>query len=138
MGDPLPDQSDNTESNSTQKKKIDTRLASGQHTFPFSFPFPTHADPVVTSPTSDNGPKNTGQPQRKWTRRFSSAPAESSSSSERPQTSGHPPTSLLGSDPSRGSPSTMPQTFMEKDIEPNVAYHISFCIVHGRFKISSK
>jgi hypothetical protein len=154
MGDPL--QSDNTDSSSTQKKKNDGRLASGQYTLPFSFPFPTHPDPgslntssispfpprtvgttpssVVPSPLYNNDLKSTGKAQ--WTRRFSSS-VVSTSSSTRVQASDHSHISL-GSEPRRSFASPLPQTFMEKDINPNVAYEISVRIAHGRFKASSK
>jgi len=140
MDDPL--QSDNTDSNVSQKKKSDPRLASGQYSFPFSFPFPTHAVSVlnansnspsnVTSSSSENGQNNTEKSQRRWTRRFTAPPDEPSSPTNL-QTPGHPhPLSR------HSCASPMPPTFMEKDIDPNVAYDISVRIVHGRFKASSK
>jgi hypothetical protein len=149
MGDPL--RSDNRDSNSTRKKKADPRLASGKYTFPFSFPFPTHPDQItnssalntnsigahtvrnpvssVASSTSDDGPKNPQKAPRRWIRLFTSTSPTSSST---------PSDSSLVSEPHRSSVSPMPQTFMEKDIDPNVAYDISVRIVHGRFKASSK
>jgi len=150
MGDPL--QSDNTESNVSQRKKSDTRLASGQYSFPFSFPFPTKAvsPPLlnansispsrrhtigdnVASSSSENGQNNTEKPQRRWTRRFTSAPSDEPSSPTNLQPPGHPHPK-----PRHSCASPMPPTFMEKDIDPNVAYDISVRIVHGRFKASSK
>jgi len=152
MGDPL--QSNTTESNVPQKKKNDLRLAPGQYSFPFSFPFPTYADSSsvlnansispfrphtvsntisnVASPSSDSGQKNTEKPQRRWTGRFTSAPDEPPSPTKL-QTPGHPYSQLR-----HGCASPMPPTFMEKDIDPNVAYDISVRIIHGRFKASSK
>jgi hypothetical protein len=151
VDDPL--QSDNAESSSTPKKKNDGRLAPGKYTLPFSFPFPTHPEshgssispfPLHTvgttpsgvisppSPLYDNDLKNTEKAQRTWTRRFSSS-VVSPSSPTRVQASDHSHISL-GSEPRRSSASPMPQTFMEKDINPNVAYVISVRIVHGRFQ----
>ena len=152
MGDPL--QSDNTDSNVSQRKKSDTRLTSGQYSFPFSFPFPTYAisssapnansiSPLrphtvsntvsnISSPSSNNGQKSTEKPQRGWTGRFTSAPDEPSSPMKL-QNPGHPHTQ-----PRHSCASQLPPTFMEKDIDPNVAYDILVRIVHGRFKASSK
>jgi hypothetical protein len=143
-----------SDANVSQKKKSDHRLASGQHNFPFSFPFPTYAvsssvlnansiSPFrphtvgntlsnVASPSSDNSPKYTEKPQTRWTRSFTSAPDEPPSSTKL-QTLGHPHTQ-----PRHSCASSIPPTFMEKDIDPNVAYDISVRIVHGRFKASSK
>jgi hypothetical protein len=157
MGDPF--QSHNVADPNTPQKKIDLRLASGQYNFPFSFPFPTHADPITgssesildtnsispfplqavgtaaaspTPPQHDNGSNITEKSPRRWSRHFTSAPHESSSS--RSQTLS--PT--LGSAQGPSSASPMPQTFMERGINPIVAYDISVRIAHGRFKPSSK
>ena len=153
MGDPL--QTDSTDSNVSQKKNSDLRLTSGQYSFPFSFPFPTYAvsssilnnnliSPFrphtvgntissVASPSADNGQNNTEKPQRRWTHRFTSATPDEPSSPTNLQTPGHP-----HPQPRHSCASPMPPTFMEKDIDPNVAYDISVRIVHGRFKASSK
>jgi len=153
MGDPL--QSNTTESNVPQKKKSDPRLASGQYSFPFSFPFPTYAvsssvlnansiSPFrphtvsntiinIASPSSDNSQKDTEKPPRRWTGRFTYALPDEPPSPTKLQNPCHPHTQHRHS-----CASQLPPTFMEKDIDPNVAYNISVRIVHGRFKASSK
>jgi hypothetical protein len=160
MGDPVSD-NPGPDSNGIQKKRNDGRLPPGLYAFPFSFPFPTLSKSEVLnsslvspisphtadttlrsthSPPYDNGPgpQNPQNPQKAqgtWIRRFASSVVSPSSSRQVQQTSvDHSDTS----EPPQSLASQMPQTFMEKDISPNVTYDISVRIIHGRFKASNK
>jgi hypothetical protein len=128
-----------TNTNGIRKKDID-RLVAGQHMFPFSFPFPTQTDPALDAtsispllprPVSNSAPsptfdKDTEMSKRKSSRRSTSASDDPSS--QESHVLDHP----------LGSVFMMPQTFMEKGIESNVAYDFSVRIVHGILKTTSK
>ena len=160
MGDPDPDPSSSADA---QKKKIDGKFVPGRYTFPFSFPFPIQADPTTKStvnatlispfrPLSAGGiqsavstscirePIPTIEGKKKktsWTSRFTSnvsPPNTDEKSSSSPPSS---PGSATLPRVRHNLPSQLPQSFVEKGINLDVAYEISARIVHGRLRASS-
>ncbi len=133
----------------------------GQHTFPFSFPFPAYVDstaePAILQaedavapypPPSSPNPLNTLPPPspRLETEIFHSVSSSDARKSRR--TSANKPGISFFWSSSRPQPSRtensdttaspIPQTFMEKGITVAVTYEISVIIVHGRFKSDSR
>lgn len=157
MGDPL--QSDLADGHNMQKKKIDGQFAPGKYSFPFSFPFATHAN-LITKPTVAISPfpplvrGKQGIPYSplpetakyivaKKKTNFASSSVLPSSVDEAPSSSQKPtsscsPASVMVSQARCSNASPLPQSFMEKGINSGVAYEISVRIVHGRFKTSSR
>ena len=148
MGDPLFFKDSSNEIGSQkekQKEKGDGRFVPGRYTFLFPFPFPAHADPITIS--SDNPslispfrplahehvPNVSGKKQETFP--FMSPVGTQQTDSSSTQI-GSSPTSSIPPRHSLASP--LPQSFIERGIDPNVAYEISVRIVHGRLRASSK
>jgi hypothetical protein len=70
-----------------------------------------------------------------WTSRFTSS-SSSTSPYSNINTSDRSPISTTFPRARLASP--LPQSFTEKGLNPSVAYEISVCIVHGRFRASSR
>ena len=135
MGDPLV--FSDADAVNSQKKEFDGRFAPGRYTFPFSFSFPSQANDLATTKTVNTSslvPKTARK--KKWSSPFtfnmspsSTDEAVSSSSQIQPSISAQNRHSLA---------SPLPQSFMEKGINSNVAYEISVRVVHGRLRANSK
>jgi hypothetical protein len=144
--------SGDADANGMEKKQNDGRFVAGQYSFPFSFPFPTEADPITkSSPQSitrsstslnDHTPKK--EKRKLWRSRFTSSSVpnsgtgEASSSSQMETSTPSPPSHTLLQARNSFVTSPLPQSFMEKGINLNVGYDISVHIVHGRFKASNR
>lgn len=149
--------------NPTYIKRYDGRFTPGKYIFPFSFPFPSYPNKMMKSLPPDVGlispfdhaQRPTPSPREQIHRKEkealrpsnltspgvspkAKAKSQTDLSSPQMETPSRSPSSTVSPVAHQGLASPLPQSFLEKGINPNVSYGISVRIAHGRFRGASR